>query len=104
MNAMHSLLDSKSINVAKNIVVILHADSSKQRSRLRSKNASEKKKLEDLVKQHNFTNKLLNETSGDITTTQALAGSFHWIDELDGEGRVPIRTSKVSIIVRFMFL
>ena len=37
------------------------ADSSKQRSRLRSKNLSEKKKLEELVKQYNFISNMLKE-------------------------------------------
>ena len=73
------------------------ADSSKQRSRLRSKNASEKKKLEDLVKQHTFIDRLLNEPSGDITTTQALEGSFPWIDELDDNVVLPLRAKRKVI-------
>ena len=63
-------------------------DSSKQRSKLRSKNANEKKKLEELVKQYNFVNDMLEESENAVIYAQALAGSFPWIDEEDDRGNI----------------
>ena len=55
-------------------------DSSKQRSKLRSKNMGEKKRQEGLVEQHNFFNQMLEEIATDITSHLALTGCFPWID------------------------
>ena len=62
------------------------ADSSKQRSKLHSKNLSEKKKLEELVKQYNFINNMLKEGENALTYAQALAGSLPWITKDEGRG------------------
>jgi hypothetical protein len=52
---------------------------------LRSKNANEKKKLEDSVRQYNIVNRLL-ETDlkvADVTPDSVLDGNFPWIDRQD---------------------
>jgi hypothetical protein len=52
---------------------------------LRSKNANEKKKLEDSVRQYNIVNRLL-ETDlkvADVTPDSVSDGNFPWIDRQD---------------------
>jgi hypothetical protein len=66
------------------------SDSSKQRARLRSKNALEKKKLDDSITQYNIVNWLLetNLEVEDVTSENALDGNFPWIDPQDNKGTV----------------
>ena len=66
------------------------SDSSKQRARLRSKNALEKKKLDDSIMQYNIVNRLLetNLEVEDVTCENALDGTFPWIDPQDNKGTV----------------
>ena len=65
-------------------------DSSKQRARLRSKNALEKKKLDDCITQYNIVNRLLEGDLEveDVTSGNALDGNFPWIDPQDMKGTV----------------
>lgn len=52
---------------------------------MRSKNANEKKKLEDSVRQYNIVNRLL-ETDlkvADVTPDSVSDGNFPWIDRQD---------------------
>ncbi len=70
-------------------------DSSKQRSKLRSKNANEKKKLEDLVQECNFINNLLEESENNLAYAEALEGSFPWISDKD-KGNVVKHTRNLS--------
>ena len=49
---------------------------------------SEKKRLEDLVKQHNFVNRMLEEMVSDVTLDQVLTASFPWIDSQDKNGKI----------------
>ena len=47
------------------------------------------KKLEYLIKEANFVNKMLEETVSDITLPHALTGCFPWIDQEDNNGIKP---------------
>jgi hypothetical protein len=49
---------------------------------------SEKKKLEELVKQYNFVSRMLREDETSLTYAQALEGSLPWIDKSDDRGNV----------------
>ena len=62
------------------------SDSSKQRAKLRSKNAAEKKKLDYNVEQYNIVKSLLKTDLEDITSDGVLDGNFPWIDQDDKSG------------------
>ena len=68
-------------------------DSSKQRTRLRSKNTLEKKKLDESITQYNIVNRLLEADLEveDVTSENALDGNFPWIDPQDNKGTYSCR-------------
>ena len=70
-----------------------------------SKNANEKKKLEDSVRQYNIVNRLL-ETDlkvADVTHDSVLDGNSPWIDQQDNKGiyikNLGISFDRITVIV-----
>ena len=57
---------------------------------MRSKNALEKKKLDDSITNYNVVNRLLetDRPAEDVTSENALDGNFPWIDPQDNKGTV----------------